>query len=225
MFIKHSLACYRSGTGDCPFYIGPVLDCMPRWNRLSFISKLLGLGFCSFGFASPSEGFENNAFSIPGQSVVGITPDRFVTGLDGFVVLALFSESKTFTEPGPHPKTSYVPCYRLQPIYLQISWLIVVDDLKKKVLAQTKNETKGKGVNGVGSRVKELSGVALPGARENDREIKHSKIMGFVVGQYPQDTITWRVRKACSATYQRSLRRQTQSYSQSSMRSASLPRR
>jgi len=34
MFIKHSIACYRSGTGDCSFYIGHVLDCMPHWNRL-----------------------------------------------------------------------------------------------------------------------------------------------------------------------------------------------
>ena len=29
MFIKQSLACYRSGTGDCSFYIGLVLDCVP----------------------------------------------------------------------------------------------------------------------------------------------------------------------------------------------------
>jgi hypothetical protein len=40
----------------------------------------------------------------------------------------------------------------LQPIYLQTSWLIVVEYLKKGVLAQTKNETKANGVNVVGSR-------------------------------------------------------------------------
>jgi hypothetical protein len=70
----------------------PVSSPRPKPSKklgLALIPQLLGLGFCSIGFASPSEGFENNAFSIPGQGVVGIKPDRFVTGLDGLVVLAL----------------------------------------------------------------------------------------------------------------------------------------
>jgi len=44
-------------------------------------------------------GFESNAFVGPGTRIVRIKPDGLIISLDGFIVLALFTETNAFIKP------------------------------------------------------------------------------------------------------------------------------